>query len=151
MFPIICLYWQIEAINRCIKRYKLSKGAIYGWLSYYGELVKPHEDSNLRGHPLHIPSENKESLSGIQFKEYYSRQRLLYQIQQIPNSANKEFYIQQLLEERSAEAEETLERMIQYSLGKHIYRTSFGFLNEFCFVEFNQLEIPIRLGRGFFH
>lgn len=151
MFPIICLYWQIEPVNRYIKRFELSKEAIYSWLAYYGELVKPHEESKLRGRPLYIPSENKESLSGQQFKEDYARKSLLRHIQHIPNWVNEESAIQRHLESISAEAEQALESTIQYSIGKHIYRTSFGFLNEFRFAEFNQLEIPIRLGRGFFH
>lgn len=52
MFPIICLSCQIEAVNHYITRFKLSKEAVYSWLTNYGELVKPHEDSKLRNYPM---------------------------------------------------------------------------------------------------
>jgi hypothetical protein len=48
MFPIIYLTAQLEVINNYIHRYQLKREAIYHWLSHYGELVKPHEESSLR-------------------------------------------------------------------------------------------------------
>lgn len=38
MFPIICLYSQLEQVNDVIKRHKLSKDSVLRWLGMYGEV-----------------------------------------------------------------------------------------------------------------
>ena len=49
MFPIICLVFQVEAINKAIAKYNLTRDEILKWLSLYGEIVYPGQRHSVRG------------------------------------------------------------------------------------------------------